>query len=109
MKWITTNLIPIFNPVDPVRIDHPDFLTYTRYLVTGHNQGIGSQGFRMGIPEDLGFSNDQFRNRVGKAFGVMELQPGQVNWGVYNPQPLPGAIRMWVYHVFAGGGKFVCN
>lgn len=43
----------------------------------------------MGIPEDLGFSNDQFRNRVGKAFGVMELQPGQVNWGVYNPQPYP--------------------
>lgn len=39
----------------------------------------------------------------------MELQPGQVNWGVYNPQPLPGAVRMWVYHVFAGGGKFVCN
>ena len=108
-QWITTNLIPIFNPVDPVRIDHPDFLTYTRYLVTGHNQGIGSQGFRMGIPEDLGFSNDQFRNRVGKAFGVMELQPGQVNWGMYNPQPLPGAVRMWVYHVFAGGGKFVCN
>lgn len=53
----------------------------------------------MGIPEDLGFSNDQFRNRVGKTFGVMELQPGQVNWGVYNPQPLPGAVRMWVYHV----------
>ena len=26
-QWITTNLIPIFNPVDPVRIDHPDFLT----------------------------------------------------------------------------------
>ena len=108
-QWITTNLIPVFNPVDPVRIDHTDFLTYTRYLVTGHNQGIGSQGFRMGIPEDLGFSNDQFRNRVGKTFGVMELQPGQVNWGVYNPQPLPGAVRMWVYHVFAGGGKFVCN
>ena len=21
-QWITTNLIPIFNPVDPVRIDH---------------------------------------------------------------------------------------
>ena len=37
-QWITTNLIPVFNPVDPVRIDHTDFLTYTRYLVTGHNQ-----------------------------------------------------------------------
>lgn len=108
-QWITTNLIPIFNPVDPVRIDHPDFLTYTRYLVTGHKQGIGNQGFRIGIPEDIGFSNDQFRNCVGKTFGVMELQPGQVNWGTYNSQPLPGAVRMWIYHVFAGGGRFVCN
>ncbi|MDD2437836.1 MAG: beta-galactosidase [Massilibacteroides sp.] len=108
-QWVTTNLIPIFNPVDPVRIDQLDFLTYTRYLVTGHKSGIGDQGFRLGIPEDIGFSNDQFRNFVGKAYGVMELQPGQVNWGVYNPQPMPGAVRMWVYHVFAGGGKFVCN
>ena len=41
-QWITTNLIPVFNPVDPVRIDHTDFLTYTRYLVTGHNQGTRS-------------------------------------------------------------------
>ena len=42
-------------------------------LIHIYNQGIGSQGFRMGITEDLGFSNDQFRNRVGKTFGVMEL------------------------------------
>lgn len=108
-QWVTTNLIPVFNPVDPARIDHPDFLTYTRYLVTGHKRGIGSQGFRLGISEDIGFPNDQYRNCVGKAYGVMELQPGQVNWGTYNSQPLPGAVRMWVYHVFAGGGKFVCN
>lgn len=108
-QWVTTNLIPIFNPVDPVRIDHLDFTTYTRYLVTGHKAGIGEQGFRLGIPEDIGFSNDQFRNFVGKTYGVMELQPGQVNWGTFNPQPMPGAVRMWVYHVFAGGGKFVCN
>lgn len=108
-QWITTNFIPIFNPIDPVRANHLDFTTYTRYLVTGHKAGIGNQGFRMGIPEDIGFANDQFRNFVGKTFGVMELQPGQVNWGTYNPQPLPGAVRMWVYHVFAGGGRFVCN
>ena len=35
--------------------------------------------------------------------------PGQVNWGTFNPQPMPGAVRMWVWHVFAGGGRFVCN
>ena len=30
-------------------------------------------------------------------YGVMELQPGQVNWGSINPQPLPGAIRLWMW------------
>lgn len=108
-QWVTTNLIPVFNPADPVKMNKLDFTTYTRYLVTGHNSGIGEQGFRIGKPEDIGFSNDQFRNFIGNEFGVMELQPGQVNWGIFNPQPFPGAVRMWVYHVFAGGGKFVCN
>lgn len=108
-QWVTTNLIPIFNPIDPVRFDQLDFLTYTRYPVSGWEQGIGIHGFRIGAPEFIGFPNDQFRNRIGKTFGVMELQPGQVNWGIFNPQPMPGAVRMWTYHVFAGGGKFVCN
>jgi beta-galactosidase len=40
---------------------------------------------------------------------VMELQPGQVNWGSVNPQPLPGAVRLWLWHVFAGGSKFACT
>lgn len=39
----------------------------------------------------------------------MELQPGQVNWGSINPQPLPGAIRLWMWSVFAGGGDFICT
>jgi beta-galactosidase len=39
----------------------------------------------------------------------MELQPGQVNWGNINPQPLPGATRLWLWHVFAGGSKFTCT
>ena len=108
-QWITTNLIPVFSCVDPIRMSHLDFTTYTRYLVTGHKMGIGPLGFRLGTPEDIGFPNDQFRNFAGNTYGVMELQPGQVNWGIYNPQPQPGAVRMWVYHVFAGGGKFVCN
>ena len=108
-QWITTNLIPVSSAVDPFLADHLDFTTYTRYLVTGHRDGVGEQGFRLGDPEYLGFSNDQFRNFTGGTYGVMELQPGQVNWGTFNPQPMPGAVRMWVWHVFAGGGRFVCN
>ena len=39
----------------------------------------------------------------------MELQPGQVNWGGINPQPLPGAVRLWMWSVFAGGSEFICT
>lgn len=39
----------------------------------------------------------------------MELQPGQVNWGSINPQPLPGAVRLWLWSVFAGGSDFICT
>jgi beta-galactosidase len=39
----------------------------------------------------------------------MELQPGQVNWARINPQPLPGAVRMWLWHAFASGCSFACT
>ncbi len=39
----------------------------------------------------------------------MELQPGQVNWGTINPQPYPGAVRLWLWSVFAGGSDFTCT
>jgi len=53
-------------------------------------------------------ANDFFRPLKGY-YGVMELQPGQVNWGSINSQPLPGAVRLWLWHVFAGGSKFTCT
>ena len=107
-QWITTNLMPTHAPVDPERMSSMDFLTYTKYLVAGYEMGSGDQGFRLGSSSDIGFSNDYFRNITGVT-GVMELQPGQVNWGLFNPQTMPGAVRMWIYHVFAGENKFVCN
>lgn len=107
-QWITTNLMPEHVDVDPTKINGLDFLTYTKYLVAGYDKGVGEQGFRMGSPASIGFANDLFRSFNGIT-GVMELQPGQVNWGKFNPQPLPGAVRMWIWHAFAGGNKFVCN
>ena len=32
-----------------------------------------------------------------------------MNWGSINPQPLPGAVRLWMWSVFAGGGDFICT
>jgi beta-galactosidase len=85
-----------------------DFVSYTRYMVYGSDLGIGTQGYRVGEYSRIAMANDFFRPLKG-AYGVMELQPGQVNWGSINPQPLPGAIRMWLWHVFAGGSKFTCT
>lgn len=107
-QWITTNLMPEYTPVDPLRMADLDFPTYTKYLVAGYDQGHGDEGFRMGSSTSIGYANDFFRPITGVT-GVMELQPGQVNWGKFNPQTMPGAVRMWIYHVFAGGNKFVCN
>ena len=41
--------------------------------------------------------------------GIMELQPGQVNWGEVNPQPYPGAVHLWLMRAFAAGAKLVCT
>lgn len=107
-QWVTSNVISQ-SQSDPARMTHLDFATYTYYPVSGSEQGYGDQGFRLSAPHCLGIANDLYRNYTGKVYGVMELQPGQVNWGSYNTQPMPGAVRLWVYHVFAGGSKFVCN
>ncbi|WP_114783338.1 beta-galactosidase [Botryobacter ruber] len=107
-QWVTTNLMADYSPVDPLRFKKLDFPTYTKYLVAGFDMGHGVQGFRMGSMGGIGFANDFFRPIAGVT-GVMELQPGQVNWGQYNPQTMPGTVRMWIYHVMAGGNKFVCN
>lgn len=106
--WVTTNLMPQHSAVDPLRMKELDFQTYTKYLAEGYDMGQGEQGFRMGSANSIGFSNDFFRPINGVS-GVMELQPGQVNWGLFNPQTMPGTVRMWMYHVMAGGNKFVCN
>lgn len=107
-QWITTNVMPEYSMVDPRRLHQLDLVTFTRYLVPAYGMLEGEQGFRMGGNNTISFSSDYIRSAKGQV-AVMELQPGQVNWGKYNPQTYPGAVRMWVYHVFASGNAFVCN
>ncbi len=107
-QWITSNYIPMYDVGYVGASTELDFVTYTRYMVYGGDLGIGQKGYRVGEYSRIAMANDFFRPLKG-VYGVMELQPGQVNWGSINPQPLPGAIRMWLWHVFAGGSKFTCS
>ncbi|HEV3471177.1 MAG TPA: beta-galactosidase [Pyrinomonadaceae bacterium] len=106
-QWITTNYISNIGSADPRRSDELDFVSYTMYPVGG-GRGLGEEGFRLGWQHGIAFANAFYKNIKG-ATGVMELQPGQVNWAHINPQPAPGVVRMWLWHAFAGGCAFACT
>ena len=107
-QWVTTNYIPDYDKGHIGGSKDLDFVSYTRYMVYGDNEGIGRRVYRVGNPLRIAMANDFFRP-VNGTYGVMELQPGQVNWGSINPQPLPGAVRLWLWSVFAGGSDFICT
>jgi beta-galactosidase len=106
-QWITTNYISNISSSDPRRSNELDFISYTMYPVGG-GRGLGEDGFRLGWQDGIAFANSFYRSIKGVT-GVMELQPGQVNWGQVNPQPMPGVVRMWLWHAFAGGCSFACT
>jgi beta-galactosidase len=106
-QWITTNYIATIGSSDPRRSTDIDFTSFTLYPVSGgHN--LGEDGFRLGWQHGMAFGNS-FYKQIKGVTGVMELQPGQVNWANINPQPMPGAVRMWLWHAFAAGSSFACT
>lgn len=107
-QFVTTNYIPNYEEGHIGTCKNLDFNSYTRYMVFGDNTGVGKKGYRVGDPLRIAYANDNFRP-IDDFYGVMELQPGQVNWGEVNSQPLPGAVRLWLWHVFAGGSDFTCT
>ena len=109
-QWIMTNYMGINNNCgfDPTKTKFLDFTCYTNYPVHGTGEMLGEKGFRMGSMSGLAFLNDYHRSVFGQ-YGVMELQPGQTDWGTVNPQPEPGAINMWLWHTFAGGTVLNCT
>ena len=107
-QFVTSNFMHSHWDVDVWRNTDLDFPCYTMYPVAGYTKGVGDQGFRIGDPWRISYANDMFRSIKGTT-GVMELQPGQVNWGTYNPQPYPGAIHAWLWNAFAGDLSFICS
>jgi beta-galactosidase len=107
-QWITHNFMSMHSALyPPLSAQDLDIMTWTIYPAHG-NVEPGALGFRLGNSADMGFMHDFLRNLNG-AQGLMELQPGQVNWGDVNPQPYPGAVYMWIMRAFAGGAKMVCT
>jgi beta-galactosidase len=107
-QWVTTNYMHDFPNVNPsLTAKDFDLSTFTIYPAHG-NPNEGPLGYRLGSMATLSFAYDFYRTINGHG-GVMELQPGQVNWGDVNPQPYPGAIHMWIMRGFALGNEVTCS
>jgi beta-galactosidase len=106
-QWITTNYTNVCIGADPRLSDKMDFLSFTMYPVNGTNPA-GGNSFRTGVPWKIYEACDYYRPVSGLT-GLMELQPGQVNWATVNPQPMPGAVHMWIMQAFGGGCSFLCT
>ncbi|WP_298258631.1 beta-galactosidase [uncultured Litoreibacter sp.] len=63
---------------------------------------------RQGDPDFQAFHHDLYRAVGKERWWVMEQQPGPVNWAPYNPEPLPGMVRLWTWEAFAHGAEAVC-
>ncbi len=106
-QFVTTNYVAMGSQTDPKRCKMLDFASFTAYPNYGSNN-LGDLGFRLGDYHVLMYANDYFKS-VNGLTGVMELQPGQVNWANYNSLLQPGTVRMWLWNCFAGGCSFACT
>ena len=62
---------------------------------------------RTGHPDFAAFHHDLYRGMSGGRWGVMEQQPGPVNWARFNPAPLDGMVSLWTLEAAAHGAEFV--
>lgn len=106
-QWITTNYMGFSGWADARRTTSLDFQAFTVYPIRLKSYE-GDLGFRLGGNNVLNYALAYFK-KIDGITGVMELQPGQVNWVDINPQPQPGAVKMWLWHAFAGGCSFACT
>lgn len=60
---------------------------------------------RQGHPDFAGFHHDLYRACGKGRWGVMEQQPGPVNWAPNNPAPADGMVRLWGHETLAHGGE----
>ncbi|MEP0188895.1 MAG: beta-galactosidase [Erythrobacter sp.] len=61
---------------------------------------------RQGHPDIAAFHHDLYRGCSNGRWGIIEQQPGPVNWARFNPAPLPGMVALWTLEAMAHGAEF---
>ncbi|HRJ01959.1 MAG TPA: beta-galactosidase [Hyphomonas sp.] len=109
---ITHNFIGDFTRLDHRKIGRDlDFATWDSYPIGLLSEGSAPKAekirrLRYGDPDFAAFNHDVFR-ACSEKWGIMEQQPGPVNWASYNAAPAAGVVRLWTWEAFAHGADFV--
>ncbi len=110
---ITHNLMGFFTQFDHHQLGRQlDLATWDSYPLGFLEQFWFSSGDKaayrhQGHPDIAAFHHDLYRGVSGGRWGVMEQQPGPVNWARFNPAPLPGMVRLWTLEALAHGAELV--
>lgn len=65
-----------------------------------------NQYAQQGHPDIAAFHHDLYRGCSNGRWGVMEQQPGPVNWAHFNPAPLDGMVHLWTIEAMAHDAEF---
>ena len=122
-QFITTNFMVLFTDFDHHKFAREvgiDLATFDQYAVSGLSafSWLSSQQLadylRTGVPDLQAFNHALYRGVAGAAynstagpFGVMEMQPGVLNWEQYRVSPIEGMVRLWTHETFAESGDLV--
>ncbi len=105
-RFITTNFMPFHPDCNPADMAGDlTLMAWDSYPVHGREKHPADENFRVADPDGIGFMHDAMASYQNR-WGLMELQPGQVNWSGYPVLPYPGAVRLWLWTAFAHGAEF---
>lgn len=109
---ITHNFMGFFTEFDHHAVARPlDVATWDSYPLGFLEQFWFTEEekrayLRQGHPDIAAFHHDLYRGCSNGRWGVMEQQPGPVNWARFNPAPLPGMVALWTLEAMAHGAEF---
>ncbi len=109
---ITHNCMGHFTSFDHYTLGKDiDVITWDSYPLGFLDQGWSTekekiQWMRTGHPDFAAFHHDLYRNCSKGRWGVMEQQPGPVNWAPNNPAPENGMVKLWTLEAAAHGAEY---
>ncbi|KAH8587126.1 beta-galactosidase-domain-containing protein [Bisporella sp. PMI_857] len=120
---ITHNFMMGFTDFDHYKFAYEvgiDLATFDQYALAGPSQfqWLSDQELfdtlRTGLPDFQALNHGLYRGIAGAAYnktsgpwGVMEMEPGVLNWNNYRVSPWTGMVKLWTLEVFASSGDLV--